>query len=284
MQYNTKMPFSAPQYHPPSSKNLDFLLIAGTLGILGVIVVVAVRANRSATPSDEACFPPLISEHECLSNCIGSCDTRYTTPDGLTCQECVPFVHGSSQICPGGTTGDLQYCASQCPNGLCMEQAFGEENATCYACYSCPEGLFASHDECEASCGDQTCAVRGQRGKLNCWGCQASCTDVCKEQGYDPNGTDYSEYVRQEIQDLRCVSDVLLQPNLMKVGDCICSKKPDLIVDERVPSCQDTVCGDVVCGETVTCNTSGDRQATVNCSWGGWKEIAPGLFQPVIAN
>ena len=219
------------------------------------------------------CDLPLTPLSECQSKCDGTCVFMYAS-DELDCYECVP---DTGPECPSGTTPNIGTCEEQCPgDGVCIE------DDGCFSCIvvNCPADSYRDAGDCQATCEGE-CTVVGSQYGVDCWGCQLSCDQTCVEYGYNVGDTDYTNEILSQLNQHSCVSGADISITTADIGSCYCTKNPVVTVDTTPPVCGGTPCGDVSCGESTEC-TVGDTHYTVNCNWGGWEQIAPNQFRPVI--
>jgi len=110
-----------------------------------------------------------------------------------------------------------------------------------------------------------------------------SCEDVCSQRGMSTRPPSSSS-IFQQIQQYRCVSGARIGMQTANVGQCTCYGTPQINVDQTRPVCKNTPCGDVPCDGEASCPCPDKPNCvlTVRCTWGGWKEIQPYAYQPVL--
>lgn len=225
----------------------------------------------------EACDSPTMDLADCETQCEdpdnGTCNKTYTRNDGVKCYSCEPLPPS----CPSGTTSDESVCIEQCIGGTCSADSDG-----CYSCtvLSCPNGTYK--DDCPGSCTNG-CDIAAQEGNTICYKCKESCEDICAENGFAQVGTNWTEYIRGQLEQYSCVSGASIGIETATIGDCTCSNEPSVDVDTTPSVCTGTVCGDVPCGQSASC-TEGETTFTVSCNWSGWENIGENQFVPTVGS
>jgi len=231
------------------------------------------------TVVEDSCDAPYFPESGC-NQCPYGCDDIYRTAGGMECFECKDPPDDIPPECPTGTVSDQSDCSAQCDNGTCT--AVETSGAPCWSCIKCPDGTDSNQSSCSSGC-DGTCEVVASEGQLQCWQCkeQVNCEDVCAENDYNMGDTDYSSYILGILNGYSCVSGANISIATATIGECFCSRNPEVSVDQTPPICKGTPCGDVACGQSASC-TEGDTTYTVTCNWGGWEKIGENQFRPVV--
>jgi len=103
-----------------------------------------------------------------------------------------------------------------------------------------------------------------------------TCKQVCDARGMTSNQPDWTNYILGELNSQGvCKKRASINyGTIVTSGNCQCypTSKPEISISQEHLICQGTVCGDVACGDSAECSCGENCRATVECSWGGWKQ------------
>ena len=108
------------------------------------------------------------------------------------------------------------------------------------------------------------------------------CESVCAQQGMSTQPPS-SASIMQQLNQYVCVSGASIGMQTMQSGQCMCYGQPQINVNTKVPVCN-TPCGPVECNSEKQCPCPDKPNCvlTARCTWGGWREIRPYQYKPVI--
>jgi len=111
----------------------------------------------------------------------------------------------------------------------------------------------------------------------------ADCGTLCSQRGMSTQPPS-SSGIMSQLQQYRCVSGANIKMQTATIGQCKCYGQPQININQARPICKNTPCGDVPCDGQAQCPCPDKPNCvlTVTCSWGGWREIKPFTYQPIL--
>lgn len=219
-------------------------------------------SSSSSLPTD--CTPPSVEYAQCRSNCPyeSTCIYVGATNRNTACYVCEAWSSSSS---PRRSSSNSSSRSSRSSSSSSSSSPSSSRSSVS------SRPMTQGGDD-----GGEHIGVQG--GETG--GETQDCNSVCGEQGMYV-GTDHTEYIRQVLDTYTCVSGANASIEVATFGDCTCSRRPNVAVDETVPVCTGSPCGDVQCGETVECEVE-DTVYTTTCNWRGWENIGENQFRPQV--